>query len=64
MTGTRTDADKNKYRKLERIFENSGPLNPEEAYYIPMENVTNMNPCFFIHLLLTIISSVNIIGSR
>lgn len=29
------------YRKPERLFENSGTVNPEEAYYVPLENVTN-----------------------
>jgi len=29
------------YRKPERLFENSGTVNPEEAYYVPLDNVTN-----------------------
>jgi hypothetical protein len=29
------------YRKPKRIFEDSGTVNPEEAYYVPLENVTN-----------------------
>jgi hypothetical protein len=41
MTGPKTDVDKNKYRKPERIFEDSGLVNPEEAYYVPFDNVTN-----------------------
>ncbi|MCP5107652.1 MAG: hypothetical protein GY950_29965, partial [bacterium] len=29
------------YRKPERIFEDSGSVNPEESYYVPLDNVTN-----------------------
>jgi hypothetical protein len=29
------------YQKPKRIFEDSGTVNPEEAYYIPLDNVTN-----------------------
>ena len=29
------------YRKPERFFEDSGTVNPEEAYYVPLDNVTN-----------------------
>lgn len=29
------------YRKPKRIFEDSGFVNPEKAYYVPLENVTN-----------------------
>jgi hypothetical protein len=29
------------YRKPELIFEDSGTVNPEEAYYVPLDNVTN-----------------------
>jgi len=31
------------YRKPKRIFEGSGLVNPEESYYVPLENVTNRN---------------------
>jgi hypothetical protein len=30
-----------KYRKPKRIFEDSGSVNPEQSYYVPLENVTN-----------------------
>lgn len=33
--------DKMTYRKPVRIFEDSGIVNPEEAYYVSLENVTN-----------------------
>jgi hypothetical protein len=29
------------YRKPERFFENSGTVDPEESYYVPLDNVTN-----------------------
>jgi hypothetical protein len=29
------------YRKPERTFENSGAVNPESSYYVPLENVVN-----------------------
>ncbi len=29
------------YRKPKRFFEDSGTVNPEESYYVPLENVTN-----------------------
>ena len=29
------------YQKPKRFFEDSGTVNPEEAYYVPLENVTN-----------------------
>jgi ABC-type cobalamin/Fe3+-siderophores transport system ATPase subunit len=29
------------YRKPKRIFEDSGNVNPEEAYYVKLDNVTN-----------------------
>jgi hypothetical protein len=29
------------YQKPKRIFEDSGLVNPEEAYYVPLDNVTN-----------------------
>jgi hypothetical protein len=32
---------KKMYRKPERFFEDSGTVNPEEAYYVPLDNVTN-----------------------
>lgn len=31
------------YRKPVRIFEGAGYVNPEESYYVPLENVTNRN---------------------
>ncbi len=31
------------YKKPRRIFEGSGVVNPEESYYVPLENVTNTN---------------------
>jgi hypothetical protein len=31
------------YRKPLRIFEGAGLVNPEESYYVPLENVTNRN---------------------
>jgi predicted AAA+ superfamily ATPase len=33
--------DKMNYRKPKRIFEDSGTVNPEEAYYVTLDNVTN-----------------------
>jgi hypothetical protein len=33
--------NENPYRKPVRIFENSGTVIPEGAYYVPLENVTN-----------------------
>jgi hypothetical protein len=29
------------YRKPKRMFEDSGTVNPKEAYYVPLDNVTN-----------------------
>ncbi|MGD2086543.1 MAG: hypothetical protein PVH61_10200 [Candidatus Aminicenantes bacterium] len=29
------------YQKPKRIFEDSGTVNPKEAYYVPLDNVTN-----------------------
>lgn len=29
------------YKKPKRIFEDSGTVNPEESYYVPLDNVTN-----------------------
>jgi hypothetical protein len=29
------------YQKPKRFFEDPGTVNPEEAYYVPLENVTN-----------------------
>ena len=34
-------ADKKTYRKPKRIFENSGSVNTEIAYYVLLDNVTN-----------------------
>ena len=30
-----------KYKKAIRMFEDSGVVNPEESYYVPLDNVTN-----------------------
>jgi hypothetical protein len=43
MKEKRKPADMNRetYRKPVRIFENAGTVNPEGAYYVTLENVTN-----------------------
>ncbi len=41
MTERKADVNRKKYRKPRRIFEDSGTVNPEEAYYVPLDNVTN-----------------------
>ncbi len=41
MTGKKIDANKRKYKKPERIFEDSGAVIPKKAYYIRLDNVTN-----------------------
>ncbi|NIM18615.1 MAG: hypothetical protein GTO45_42105 [Candidatus Aminicenantes bacterium] len=41
MTEGQADIYSKRYRKPRRIFEDSGTVNPEEAYYIPLDNVTN-----------------------
>jgi len=41
MTGKKTDANKRVYKKPGRIFEDSGAVIPEEAYYVHLDNVTN-----------------------
>jgi hypothetical protein len=41
MTERKADINRKKYRKPRRIFEDSGTVNPEEAYYVPLDNVTN-----------------------
>jgi hypothetical protein len=41
MTGKAADSNKLTYRKPGRIFENSGHVNPEEAYYVRLNNVAN-----------------------
>ncbi|MCK4765126.1 MAG: AAA-like domain-containing protein [Candidatus Aminicenantes bacterium] len=35
--------NKSTYRKPDRIFENAGTVNRENAYYVPLENVVNVN---------------------
>lgn len=42
MAKKNDEANKPIYRKPKRFFEDSGSVNPEEAYYIPFENVTNV----------------------
>jgi hypothetical protein len=37
----KNEENKMKYRKPKRIFEDSGSVNPEQSYYVPLENVTN-----------------------
>ncbi len=41
MAKKNDEANKTIYRKPIRFFEDSGSVIPEEAYYIPLENVTN-----------------------
>jgi hypothetical protein len=41
MTGKKMATNEVAYRKPERIFEDSGNVNPDEAYYIRLDNVTN-----------------------
>jgi hypothetical protein len=41
MTGKEIGEDKKKYRKPKRIFESSGIVNPESAYYVRLDNVIN-----------------------
>jgi hypothetical protein len=41
MTGKATGANMKTYRKPRRIFEDSGIVNPEEAYHVRLNNVTN-----------------------
>jgi hypothetical protein len=41
MTGKEIEINKKKYRKPRRIFESSGIVNPEGAYYVRLDNVTN-----------------------
>jgi len=41
MTGKEAEKDKKKYREPKRIFESSGIVNPEGAYYVRLDNVTN-----------------------
>ena len=38
MTGTKTNINKKSYRKPKRIFEDSGTVDPEEAYYVTFDN--------------------------
>jgi hypothetical protein len=37
----KSEENKMKYRKPKRIFEDAGSVNPEQSYYVPLENVTN-----------------------
>ncbi|MCP5104924.1 MAG: hypothetical protein GY950_16175, partial [bacterium] len=41
MTGKKRKENNKVYQKPKQIFENSGYVNPQEAYYIPLENVVN-----------------------
>ncbi len=41
MQKSETHSPKKMYRKPERIFEDAGSVNPEESYYVPLDNVTN-----------------------
>jgi hypothetical protein len=41
MAGKEIETNKMKYRKPVRLFEASGIVNPETAYYVPLDNVTN-----------------------
>ncbi|NIM18139.1 MAG: hypothetical protein GTO45_31595 [Candidatus Aminicenantes bacterium] len=41
MSAKEIDENKITYRKPRRIFENSGSVNTKEAYYVPLDNVTN-----------------------
>ncbi len=41
MTGKEIEKDKKEYREPKRIFESSGIVNPEGAYYVRLDNVTN-----------------------
>ncbi len=41
MTGKEIEINKKKYREPRRIFESSGIVNPEGAYYVRLDNVTN-----------------------
>ncbi len=41
MANKKRNACKNDYRQPVRSFENSGSVNPNESYYVPLANVTN-----------------------
>ena len=41
MTEKKRSINKKKYQKPKRMFENSGTVNPQTSYYVPLENVTN-----------------------
>jgi hypothetical protein len=41
MTTKHVEINKKVYKKPRRFFEDSGTVNPEEAYYVPLDNVTN-----------------------
>jgi hypothetical protein len=41
MSVREIDENKITYQKPRRIFENSGSVNTKEAYYVPLDNVTN-----------------------
>ncbi len=41
MTGKITKAHKKEYRKPVRMFEDSGTVSPQKAYYTRLDNVTN-----------------------
>jgi hypothetical protein len=41
MTGKKTEANRESYRKPERIFEDAGSVIPKKAYYVRLDHVTN-----------------------
>jgi hypothetical protein len=41
MTIKQVEINEKVYRKPRRFFEDSGMVNPEEAYFVPLDNVTN-----------------------
>jgi hypothetical protein len=41
MIEKKRSINKKKYQKPKRMFENSGTVNPQTSYYVPLENVTN-----------------------
>ncbi len=41
MTGKKIEKNEKRYRKPKRIFEKSGSVNPEESYYVLLEDVVN-----------------------
>jgi hypothetical protein len=43
MPAKRINKDEKTYQKPIRIFEGAGFVNPDESFYVPLENVTNRN---------------------